>query len=177
VPTEFAPAVYDALLAAGEDLGLRHAGYHAMDSLRMEKAYRSWGHDLSSEDTPLEAGVGVALSFEKKGGFLGRDALLAQREQRLRRRLIVFTLEDPEPLVFGDEPIWRDGELVGRLTSGAYGHTLGRAVGLGYVTCADGVDEGWLASGRWQVEIACERFAARAQLSPPYDPKSLRVRG
>ena len=176
VPTEFAPAVYDALLAAGEDLGLRHAGYHAMDSLRMEKAYRSWGHDLSSEDTPLEAGLGFALSFEKKRGFLGRDALLAQREQRLRRRLIVFTLEDPEPLVFGDEPIWRDGELVGRLTSGAYGHTLGRAVGLGYVTCADGVDEGWLASGRWQVEIACERFAARAQLSPPYDPKSLRVR-
>jgi 4-methylaminobutanoate oxidase (formaldehyde-forming) len=142
----------------------------------MEKAYRSWGHDLSSEDTPLEAGLGFAVSFEKKSGFLGRDALLAQRDQPLRRRLIVFTLEDPEPLVFGDEPIWRDGELVGRLTSGAYGQTLGRAVGLGYVSDADGVDERLLASGRWQVEIACERFAVRAQLSPPYDPKSLRVR-
>jgi 4-methylaminobutanoate oxidase (formaldehyde-forming) len=117
------------------------------------------------------------VSFEKEGGFRGRDALLAQREQPLRRRLVVFALEDPDAFVFGDEPLWRDGELVGRLTSGAYGHTLGRAIGLGYVTHAGGVDERFLAAARWEVEIACERFAAGAQLSPPYDPKSLRVRG
>jgi 4-methylaminobutanoate oxidase (formaldehyde-forming) len=177
IPTEFAPGVYDALVAAGEDLGLRHAGYHAMDSLRMEKAYRSWGHDLGCEDTPLEAGLEFAVRWDKKIAFLGRDALLAQREQPLRRRLVVFTLEDPEPLIYHDEPIWRDGELVGRITSGAYGHTLGRAVGLGYVAHPDGVGESFIDSGRWDVEIACERHRARAQLTPPHDAASLRIRG
>ena len=177
VPTEFAPGVYDAIVIAGEDLGLRHAGYHAMDSLRMEKAYRSWGHDLGGEDTPLEAGLEFAVRWDKKIPFIGRDALLAQREQPLPRRLVVFTLEDPEPLLYHDEPIWRDGELLGRITSGAYGHTLSRAVGMGYVAHPDGVSDAFVDSGRWELEIACERHRARAQLTPPYDPKSLRVRG
>jgi 4-methylaminobutanoate oxidase (formaldehyde-forming) len=177
VPTEFAPGVYDAIAIAGEDLGLRHAGYHAMDSLRMEKAYRSWGHDLGGEDTPLEAGLEFAVRWDKKIPFIGRDALLAQREQPLPRRLVVFTLEDPEPLLYHDESIWRDGELVGRITSGAYGHTLGRAVGMGYVAHPDGVSDTFVDSGRWELEIACERHRAHAQLTPPYDPKSLRVRG
>jgi 4-methylaminobutanoate oxidase (formaldehyde-forming) len=177
IPTEFAPGVYDALVAAGEDLGLRHAGYHAMDSLRMEKAYRSWGHDLGCEDTPLEAGLEFAVRWDKKVAFLGRDALLARRGEPLRRRLAIFTLDDPEPLLYHDEPIWRDGELVGRITSGAYGHTLGRAVGLGYVAHPDGVGEGFVDGGRWEIEIACERHRARAQLTPPYDAASLRIRG
>jgi 4-methylaminobutanoate oxidase (formaldehyde-forming) len=176
VPAEFAAGVYDALVATGEDLGLRHAGYHAMDSLRIEKAYRSWGHDLGSEDTPLEAGLGFAVRLDKGTPFLGRDALLAQREKPLRRRLVVFTLEDPEPLLHHDEPIWRDGVLVGRVTSGAYGHTIGRAIGLGYVEHRDGATDAFVETGRWEVEIACERVPARAQLAPPYDPKSLRVR-
>src|SRR5262249_55491006 len=103
VPTEFAAVVYDALVAVGEDLGLRHAGDHAMDSLRIEKAYRSWGHDLGSEDTPLEAGLGFAVRLDKKTPFLGRDALLAQREAPLRRRLVVFVVDDPEPLLYHDE--------------------------------------------------------------------------
>ncbi|HXH83282.1 MAG TPA: FAD-dependent oxidoreductase [Candidatus Tectomicrobia bacterium] len=177
VPTEFAPGVYDALVAAGEDLGLRHAGYHAMDSLRIEKAYRSWGHDVGPEDTPLEAGLGFAVRLDKRTDFIGREALLARRERPVTRRLVVLTLENPEPLVYHDEPIWRDGELVGRVTSGAYGHTLGRAVALGYVTHPDGVTDAFVQSGRWEVEIACERHPARAQLDPPYDPKGLRVRG
>jgi glycine cleavage system aminomethyltransferase T/glycine/D-amino acid oxidase-like deaminating enzyme len=176
VPTELAPGVYDALVVAGEDLGLRHAGYHAMDSLRIEKAYRSWGHDLGSEDTPFEAGLGFAVRLDKPA-FIGREALLARRDEPLRRRLVVFTLEDAEPLLYHDEPIWRDGALVGRITSGAYGHTIGRAIGLGYVEHADGVTDAWIESGRWELEIACERHRARAQLSPPYDPKSLRLRG
>ncbi|MBM3218709.1 MAG: FAD-dependent oxidoreductase [Candidatus Rokubacteria bacterium] len=176
VPTDHAPGVYDALVAAGEDLGLRHAGYHAMDSLRIEKAYRSWGHDLGSEDTPLEAGLGFAVRFDKRVPFTGRDVLLAQREKPLARRLVVFTLEDPEPLLYHDEPILRDSVLVGRITSGAYGHTFGRAIGLGYVEHADGVTDAFIESGRWELEIACERHLARAQLTPPYDPKSLRVR-
>jgi 4-methylaminobutanoate oxidase (formaldehyde-forming) len=177
VETPFAPAVYDAIVAAGEDLGLKHAGYHAMDSLRMEKAYRSWGHDLGIEDTPLEAGLDFCVRFDKTTPFIGRDALLAQRERPLRRRLVVFTLEDPEPLLYHDEPIWRDGRLVGRTTSGAYGHTIGRAIALGFVEHPDGVTDAFVDSGRWQVEVAGQRLPARAQLAPPYDPKSARVRG
>jgi glycine cleavage system aminomethyltransferase T len=176
VPTDLALGVYDTVVAAGEDLGLCHAGYHAMDSLRIEKAYRSWGHDLGGEDTPLEAGLAFCVRFDKRVPFLGRDALLAQREEPLRRRLVVFTLEDPEPLLYHDEPIWRDGVLVGRITSGSYGHTLGRAIGLGYVEHADGVTDAFIVGGRWELEIACERFPVRAQLTSPYDPKSLRVR-
>jgi glycine cleavage system T protein len=176
VPGEFAGGVYDAVVAAGEDLGLRHAGYHAMDSLRIEKAYRSWGHDLGCEDTPLESGLGFVVRWDKRGGFIGRDALLAQREKSLTRRLVVFVLEDAEPLLYHDEPIWRDGALVGRIASGAYGHTIGRSVGLGWVTCPDGVTDAFVTAGRWEIEIACERRRARAQLAPPYDPKSLRVR-
>ena len=176
-PAEFAAGVYDALVEAGQDLGLAHAGYHAMDSLRIEKAYRSWGHDIGPEDTPLEAGLGFAVRLDKAAPFIGRDALLAQRDRPLSRRLVVFTLEDPSPLLYHDEPIWRDGALVGRITSGAYGHTLGRAVGLGYVGHPDGVTDAFIASGRWELEIAGARLPARAQLAPPYDPKSIRVRG
>jgi 4-methylaminobutanoate oxidase (formaldehyde-forming) len=176
VPTEFAGAVYDAVVAAGDGLGLRHAGYHAMDSLRIEKAYRSWGHDVGCEDSPLEAGLGFAVRFDKRAAFTGRDALLAQREKPLARRLLVFVLDDAEPLLYHDEPIWRDGVLVGRIASGAYGHTLGRSIGLGWVSHPDGVTESFLTSGRWEIEIACERRGARAQIAPPYDPKSLRVR-
>ena len=176
VPTEFTTGVYDALVAAGGDLGLRHAGYHALDSLRIEKAYRSWGHDLGSEDTPFEAGLGFAVRLDKPAPFLGREALLAQRGKPLRRRLAIFTLLDAEPLLYHDEPIWRDGALVGRITSGAYGHTIGRAIGLGYVEHADGVTDAFVETGRWEIEIACDRFPAQAQFTPPYDPKSLRVR-
>ncbi|HEX3177234.1 MAG TPA: FAD-dependent oxidoreductase [Methylomirabilota bacterium] len=176
VPTEFAAGVYEAVLDAGSDLGLRHAGYHALDSLRLEKGYRSWGHDIGADDTPLEAGLGFAVDFDK-GDFTGREALLRQRARPLARRLVTFALADPEPLLLGDEPIWRDGALVGRITSGAFGHTVGSSVGLGYVAHPDGVDAAFVAAGRWELEIATERFAARAQLEAFYDPRSARVRG
>jgi len=175
VPAEFAMNVYETTVAAGEEFGLRHAGYHAMDSLRMEKGYRSWGHDIGGEDTPLEAGLGFAVAF-KKEGFLGREVVLRQRDTPLARRLVMFTLADSEPLLLGDEPIYRDGVLVGRITSGAYGHTLGRSVGMGYVTHPDGVDAGFVRDGRWELEIAMERVRAAAHLEPPYDPGSARVR-
>jgi 4-methylaminobutanoate oxidase (formaldehyde-forming) len=175
VPAEFAARVYEDVAAAGENLGLRHAGYHAMDSLRLEKGYRSWGHDIGADDTPLEAGLAFAVAFKKD--FVGREALLRQRGRPLARRLVMFALDDPEPLLLGDEPIWRDGVLVGRITSGAYGHTLGRSVGMGYVSYPDGVDAPFVQSGRWELEIATERLAAAAQLEPPYDPRSARVLG
>jgi len=176
VPTEFAAGVYDALVAEGAALGLRHAGYHAMDSLRLEKGYRSWGHDIGGDDTPLQAGLGFAVAFDKRAPFIGREALLRQRERPLQRRLVQLALRDPEPVLFGDEPIYRDGVLVGRVTSGGYGHTLGRAVGMGYVTAEPGVDAAWLAAGAFALDLAGTRHAATAQLPPFYDPRSLRPR-
>jgi 4-methylaminobutanoate oxidase (formaldehyde-forming) len=146
-----------------------------MDSLRLEKGYRSWGHDIGSDDTPRQAGLASTVAFKKD--FVGRDALLRERDRPLTRRLVMLALEDPEPLLLGDEPIWRDGVLVGRITSGAYGHSLRRSVGLGYVSHQDGVDDHFVTSGRWELEIATERFAARTQLEPLSDSKSARVRG
>jgi 4-methylaminobutanoate oxidase (formaldehyde-forming) len=176
VPSEFAPGVLELLLAHGERHGLRLAGMHAQDSCRLEKGYRRWGHDVTSEDTALEAGLGFACALDKDVDFVGRQALLRQREQGLTRRLVQFALEDAQPLLYHNEPVYRDGELVGRLTSGNYGHALGRAVGMGYVACADGVDAAFVRGGRYEIEIACERHAARASLRPFYDPGSERVR-
>ena len=176
IPTDFAVRVYDAIVKEGVDFGLMHAGSHAMDSLRCEKAYRSWGQDITDQDTPLEAGLGFAVAFDKDADFIGREALLRQREEGLTRRLVVFTVDDPEPLILGDEPIFRDGELTGRVTSGAYGHTLGRSVGIGYVENEEGVDAAFIRAGEYEIEIAMERFSASATLRPPYDPRGARVR-
>jgi len=176
LPTEFAASVFDAVHAEGEPLGLRLAGYHAMNSLRIEKAYRHWGHDLTDEDTPLEAGLSFCVAFDKPGGFVGREALLAAREGPPARRLAAFALADPEPLLYHDEPLWRDGVLVGRTTSGMYGHTLGSAVGLGYVSCDEGVTRDWIETGRWEIEVAGERHPARGSLRALHDPKGERIR-
>ena len=177
IPTEFAPGVYDALVEAGEDVGLRHVGMHAMNSLRIEKAYRHYGHDISDADTPLEAGLSFAVKLDKPGGFVGRDALLRQKEQGVRQRLVQFLLEDPEPLLYHNEPIWRDGALAGYVRSGMYGHTLGGAVGLGYVENEGGVDAAYVSAGRYEIEVAGTRYPAKASLRPLYDPKSSRIRG
>jgi len=177
IPTDLATHVYDRIVAAGEHVGLHHAGYHALNSLRIEKAYRSWGHDMTDEDSLLEAGLGFTAAWDKPGGFVGREALIRQREAGLARRLAVFTLDDPEPLLYHNEPVWRDGELVGRISSAMFGHTVGRAVGLGYVRREDGpVTADWLAAGRYEVEVANERFAGRASFRAPYDPANERVR-
>ncbi|MEE2702419.1 MAG: FAD-dependent oxidoreductase [Myxococcota bacterium] len=171
-----APALYDAIVARGDDFGLVHAGYHALNSLRIEKGYRHWGHDICTDDTPLEAGLGFAVSFDKPGGFLGREALLAQRRRPPARRLVQFALEDPEPLLYHDEPIWRDGELVGHTTSGMFGHTLGRSVALGYLNSPQGVSADWVRAGSYEIEVACERFPAKPSLRPLYDPRGERIR-
>jgi 4-methylaminobutanoate oxidase (formaldehyde-forming) len=176
IPTEFARNVFAAVARAGEGFGLKFAGMHAMDSCRMEKAYRSWGHDISDEDTPLEAGLGFVVKLGKGIDFIGRDALLRQRETRLTKRLVQVALDDPEPLLYHNEPIWRDGKLVGRTTSGAYGHHLGRAIALGYLHDDAGVDAEYVRSGRYEIEVAGVRHAAKASLDPLYDPKSLRIR-
>ncbi|MCZ6730011.1 MAG: FAD-dependent oxidoreductase, partial [SAR324 cluster bacterium] len=164
------------LLAEGQQYGLRPAGMHAMDSCRIEKGYRSWGHDISGEDTPLEAGLGFACDLEKQPAFLGQDALLSQRERGVTKRLVQFRLEDSQPLLYHNEPIYRDGEMAGYLTSGNYGHALGSAIGLGYVRNPDGVDRDFVLSGRYEIEVAGERFPAKASLRPFYDPQNERIR-
>jgi 4-methylaminobutanoate oxidase (formaldehyde-forming) len=177
IPAEFAAGVFDVLVEAGTSFGLAHAGYHALNSLRMEKGYRHWGHDISPDETPIEAGLGFAVAWDKAGGFIGRDALLAQREAGVHQRLTQFALEDPQRLLYHNEPIWRDGELVGRITSGMYGHTIGTCLGMGYVANRGGLAaRDWVSSGSYEIEVAGERVPARASLQPFYDPTSARVR-
>jgi 4-methylaminobutanoate oxidase (formaldehyde-forming) len=152
------------------------AGYYAIESLRVEKAYRAWGRELTTDDTPLEAGLGFAVRFDKAVPFIGREALLAQRDKPRGKRLVTFVLEDPDALPLGDEPIWCDGRIVGSTSSAAYGHTLDRAVAMGYVRRPEGVDAAYLSQTRFEIEVAGDRFAARATLRAPYDPDNLRVK-
>jgi 4-methylaminobutanoate oxidase (formaldehyde-forming) len=176
VPVEQAGLVYDELAAAGGEVGLRDAGYYALDSLRMEKAYRAWGRDVTIDDTPWEAGLGFAVRLDKPVAFLGREALLEQRQRTLTKRLVTFVLEDEAALPWGDEPILRDGRVVGTVTSAGFGHTLGRAVAMGYVRDPGGVDAAYVAGGRFALDVAGDRIPARASLAAPYDPRALRVR-
>jgi len=176
IPTEFAPHVYDLLVEKGRELGLKHCGYHTLQSLRMEKAYREFGHDLGADDTPIEAGLSFACDFNKNGGFIGKEALLKQKEHGVNKRLVQFLLEDPEPMMYHNEPIYRDGEMVGYTTSAMYGHTLGASVAMGFVNNKAGVNADYINSGSYAVEIAGKRYAAKASLRPLYDPKSERVK-
>ncbi|MBV9315964.1 MAG: GcvT family protein, partial [Gammaproteobacteria bacterium] len=177
IPSEFAQSVYDEIMLAGKSFGLRLAGYHALNSLRIEKAYRHWGHDLSDEDTPLEAGLQFAIAWNKPGGFIGREALERQRAGGLRRRLVTLALERADRMLYHNEPIWRNGELVGKVSSAMFGHTLGAPVGLGYLARPAGpVTAEWINAGRYEVEVADERIAARVSLRPFYDPASERVK-
>ena len=177
IPTEMATAVYDQLSAAGPAFGLAHCGYHALNSLRIEKAYREWAHDMGPCDSLLDAGLGFTCAWDKAGGFIGRDALLRARESGPRtRRLVQFVLDDPEPMLVHNEPILRDGSAVGATTSAAYAHTLGGAAALGYVSHADGVTADYIAAGRFQIEQANRVYDVRASLTPLYDPTNLRSR-
>ncbi|MER8502550.1 MULTISPECIES: FAD-dependent oxidoreductase [unclassified Mesorhizobium] len=174
VSTDQAAHVFEAIEEAGADVGLKLCGLHTLDSCRIEKAFRHFGHDITDEDNVLEAGLGFAVKTAK-GDFLGRDAVLKKKETGLSRRLVQFRLNDTEPLLFHNEAILRDGRIVGPITSGNYGHHLGGAIGLGYVPCK-GESEADVLSSSYEIEIAGERFAAEASLKPMYDPKAARVR-
>ena len=176
IPTEFMQHLYDLIAAAGEPYQLVHAGYHALNSLRLEKAYRHWSHDITDEDTPLEAGLGFVVKFDKPGGFIGREALIGQQEHGLSRHLVQLRLKDPEPLIYHNEPIWRDGGIVGHITSGAYGHTLGGAIGLGYVATEPGLAAESVLAASYEGEVACERVEAEGSLRPLYDPENTQIR-
>ena len=185
VPTEFALGVYDRLVEVGTDygldhgldLGLAHAGMATLESTRTEAGRLDYGLDMENTDSPLEAGLKFAVDFDKPGGFVGREALLSQWEQRpFTNRLVQFLLDDPEPLLHGEEPILLDGTPVGYLRSGAYGHTLGGAMGFGYVEHADGVTPDLVRDATFEIVVAGEPIPARASLRSMYDPTNERVR-
>ncbi len=176
IPTEFAVAVYDLIVDRGHSFGLTHAGYHTLNSCRIEKAYRHWGHDITDEDTPLEAGLGFAVAFDKPGGFIGREALLKMNEAGMTRRLLTFALEDPQPLMYHEEPIYRDGVKVGSTTSGMFGHTIGSSIALGYISHQDGVSKDFIESGNFEIEVAAQRIPARASMRCFYDPRHERIK-
>ncbi|SFA78360.1 4-methylaminobutanoate oxidase (formaldehyde-forming) [Rhizobium sp. NFR07] len=166
--------VFEALEEAGSDLGLKLCGLHTLDSCRIEKAFRHFGHDITDEDHVLEAGLGFAVKTDK-GEFIGRNAVLRKKEDGLNRRLVQFGLTDPEPLLFHNEAVVRDGKIVGTITSGNYGHFLGGAIGLGYVP-SKGESASDLLASSYEIEIAGRRVKAEASLAPMYDPKAERVR-
>lgn len=169
VPVESALAVFDALLEAGRAHGLAHAGYRAIESLRLEKGYRAWGSDLTADHTPLEAGLGWAVKLDRNIDFIGRDALMARHGSPLAKRLMCFTVGG-EHILLGRETIFRNGKPVGWLTSGGYGYTVDRSIGYGYVRHAAGVDDDYLRGGRYELEIATERVSCDIHFTALYDP-------
>jgi glycine cleavage system aminomethyltransferase T len=177
IPAEQATHVYDRLVDAGRAVGLRHAGLKALASLRMEKGYRDYGHDIDNTDSVLEAGLGFAVDLDKQGGFLGRDAVVAKKAAGpLTRRLVQILLQDPAPQMFHAEVVRRDDEPVGYVRAASYGFTLGGAVGLVMVEAGEPVDQLYITDGAWDVEIAGTRYPAVASIRPLYDPKMERIK-
>ncbi len=174
VSAEMAAHVFETLWDAGQDHGLKLCGMHMMDCCRIEKAFRHFGHDITCEDHVLEAGLGFAVATAK-ADFIGRDAVLRKRDSGLERRLLQFRLTDPDPLLYHNEPILRDGAIVGHLSSGAYGHHLGGAIGMGYVPCKGQTADELLGS-RYEIDVAGRRFGAVASLKPMYDPGNERMK-
>ncbi|WP_020592790.1 GcvT family protein [Kiloniella laminariae] len=176
IPSEFAVHVYDTLMEAGAEFDLKPGGMHAVNTLRLEKGFRHWGHEISDEETVLEAGLGFAVAWDKPGGFIGREALLAQKGKALGKRMVSLKLENPDAMMYHNEPIYKGDKIVGKVTSGMYSHTLGTTIGMGYVHNEDGVTADWISENDFAVEIACERFKTSLSLKPLYDPKAERVK-
>ncbi len=176
LPTDVAVTVYEAIMQAGGDLGLANAGYRAIETLRLEKGYRAWGTDIGPDHTPVEAGLLWACKMKSGHPFQGREALAAQVAGGVKKRLAGFTVDDPLVTLLGRETIYRNGERVGWLSSGGFGHTLGKPVGYGYVRHGDGVSEAYLTAGTYELEVASDRVPARLHLGALYDPTNLRIK-
>ena len=181
VSADMAVHVYDELMKRGQDHRLTHCGLHTLDSCRIEKGFRHFGHDISNEDHVLEAGLGFAAKLHKQSGrfgdFIGRDAVMKKKEEGLNARLMQFKLKDPTPMLYHNEAVMRDGEVVGYLTSGNYGHHLGGSIGLGYVKCRDANDDAKSQlSSNYMIDVAGEKVEAEVSLKPMYDPTSERVK-
>ncbi|MEQ8899109.1 MAG: FAD-dependent oxidoreductase [Roseovarius sp.] len=174
VSADMAGHVFETLMEAGQDVGLTLCGMHMMDSCRIEKAFRHFGHDITCEDNVIDAGLGFAVDLSKED-FIGKAAVAARKESGPENRMVQFLLEDPEPLLFHNEPVIRDGEYVGYLSSGNYGHHLGAAVGMGYVPCKGESAQDVLGS-TYEIDVMGTKVKAKASLKPMYDPKSERVK-
>ncbi len=176
VPAASARDVYGAVMTAGEAHGVTPCGYRAIESLRLEKGYRAWSSDLTPDHTPLQAGLGFAVKLDTNAPFLGREALVEQRQTALKRRLACFTTDDNDVVLLGRETIYRNGERVGWLTSGGYGYTVDRSIGYGYVRNPAGVDREYLRTGAYELEVASRRVPASIHFGPLYDPRNERIR-
>jgi glycine cleavage system aminomethyltransferase T len=177
IPSDQAVGVYDALFAAGGDLGIRNAGLLALNSLRLEKAYRDYGLDIDNEDTLIDAGLDFTIAWDKPSGFIGKEALVKQRDSGIRTsRMVQVLVGDPEPLLYGDEQLYRDGEHVGEVRNGAYGHTLGASVGLAMIELGEDVTNDLIGSGSWEVDIVGNRYPVTLSLEPMYDPRRERIK-
>ncbi|MCP3954708.1 MAG: aminomethyl transferase family protein, partial [Desulfobacterales bacterium] len=178
IPCEQAVHVYDRIVEEGKNHGLVHAGLAALGSLRLEKSYRDYGHDIDNTDNAFETGLGFAVAIDKPGGFIGQEAAKAQKAQApYRQRLVQLIVNDPAPLLWHAEIILRDGEPVGYVRSGSYGHTLGGAVGLAMVKgMGVPVTAEYLSTGKWEVEIAGKLYPCTCSLRPLYDPKMERIK-
>jgi len=176
VPTENAVGVHDALMEAGGDFGIRNAGYRAIESLRLEKGYRAWGAEVGPDYTPLESGLGWAVKLKTDVAFQGREAIEEHKREGLKRRLACFTVDDPEVVLLGKETILRNGERVGWLSSGGFGHTMGQPIGYGFVRNQAGVDRGYIESGTYELIVANERVPCKVHLGALYDPRMERVK-
>jgi len=175
IPAEFSMNVFDALMAEGKKFGLKPVGLHAVDSLRLEKGYKHWGADITPDTTPLETGLEFCVRMGKPS-FVGKEALAGQKSAGLTKKLVMFSIEDPEPLIYHDEPIYRDGELVSANTHGAYSHVFGCSIGMCHLANGAGIDDEWIMAGSYEINVAGRLYPIRIHLEAMYDPESKRVR-
>ena len=173
IPAMFTAPVFDAILKEGQKVGLRLVGMQAVNSLRLETGYRHWESDITPDDTPFEAGLGFGVKLDK-GDFVGREALLKQKKAGIKRKLVIFTLEDPNIMLYGSEPIYRNEVWMSNMTSGAYGFKVGRAVGMGYVKNKQTITEEWILAGKYEIEVEGKMMPAKVHIRSPYDPQNER---
>ena len=176
IPCSAAESVYESLMEEGKKYGITNAGYRAIESLRLEKGYREWGSDISSDNTPFEAGLGWAVKINSGEEFTGRESLLYKQKYPLKKMLACFTIDNPEIVLFGRETIIRNGEVAGWLTSGGWGHTVQKNIGYGYVRHPDGVDKEFLDSGKYELEIATVKHKCKLHFGPLYDPEMKKIK-
>ena len=176
IPTEMTEFVFDQIVKEGANFNLKHCGYHALNSLRIEKAYREWSHDMGPRDSITECGLHFTCDWSKPCGFLGKDYLEEIKQDQVSRRVVQFKLKDPEALLFHNEPIIRNGKQVGYVASAGYGFTVGASIAMGYINNNEGVDDEFILNGEYQIEQADRKYHAVPTIKPFYDPRSVKTR-